>query len=328
MKLTEAQLKEILQNQTARATPRQAKCLTEEQFVRAVTGEMGQQERAQMASHLVACSDCVEDYRILRSLRPLAEQAEAILAASTAPEDPEIKPNQRAGERASDRLSAFWQRIAALVSPARAAFALVALLLISLALGLLLILPHQGRDREIAQLNRELAERDRALASVRESLDETRRQLEEAIRRSEQERHGSGSKQYEDEIADLRQSLAELSRPQLDAPIVDLYPSSSTRGNATGDAERIEAPPTANFFTLILNVAGQPPASTYAVEILDSNGKRVWRGQRLRMGQDNSVNLTLARRMFPAGRYLIKLYGLRNGKQEPVADYPVQISYQ
>ena len=58
---------------------------SEEQFVRAVTGEMGQQERAQMAKHLVACSDCVEEYRILRSLRPLAEQAEAILAASTAP---------------------------------------------------------------------------------------------------------------------------------------------------------------------------------------------------------------------------------------------------
>ena len=328
MKLTEAQLKEILQKQTARATPRQAKCLTEEQFVRAVTGEMGQQERAQMASHLVACSDCAEEYRILRSLRPLAEQAEAILATSTAPEVPEIRPNPRAGERASDRLSAFWQRFTALVSPARAAFALVALLLISLALGLLLVLLRQGRDREIAQLNRELAERDRALASVRESLDETRRQLEEAIRRSEQERHGGGSKQYEDEIADLRQSLAELSRPQLDAPIVDLYPSNSTRGNATGDAERIEPPPTANFFTLILNIADHPLASTYAVEILDSNGNQVWRGRRLRMGSDHSVNLTLARRMFPAGRYLIKLSGLRNGKQEPVADYPVQISYQ
>jgi len=328
MKLTEAQLKEIWQKQTARATPRQAECLAEEQFVRAVTGEMGRQERAQMASHLVACSDCAEEYRILRSLRPLAEQAEAILATSTAPEAPEIRPNQRAAERASERPSAFWQRFAALVSPTRAAFALVALLLISLALGLLLVLLPQGSDREIAQLNRELAERDRALASVRESLDATRKQLEEAIRRSERERPGGGSKQYEDEIAKLRQSIAELSRPQLDVPIVDLDPSNPTRGNTTGEAVKIEPPPTANFFTLILNVAGQPPASTYAVEILDSNGKRVWRGQRLRMGRDHSVNLTLARRMFPAGRYLIKLYGLRDAKQEPVADYPVLIGYQ
>jgi hypothetical protein len=328
MKLTEAQLKEIWQKQTARETPRQAECLSDEQFVRAVTGEVSQQERARMASHLIVCSDCAEEYRILRSLRPLAEQAEAILAASTAPEAPEIRPNQRAAERASERPSAFWPRFAALVSPARAAFALVALLLISLALGLWLVLLRQGSDREIAQLNRELAERDRALASVRESLDETRKQLEEAIRRSEQERPAGGSKQYDDEIAELRQSIAELSRPQIDAPIVDLDPSSPTRGNTTGDAARIEPPPTANFFTLILNIAGQPPDSTYAVEILDSNGKQVWRGQRLRMGRDHSVNLTLARRMFPAGRYLIKLYGLRDGKQEPVADYPVQISYQ
>jgi hypothetical protein len=49
---------------------------------------------------------------------------------------------------------------------------------------------------------------------------------------------------------------------------------------------------------------------------------------RLRMGPENKVNLTLARRMFPGGRYLIKLYGLREGKQESVADYSVLISYQ
>src|SRR4030095_8788139 len=85
MKLTEAQLKEIWQGQTARATARQAECLTVEQFERAVMGEMTSQERAQMADHLAACSDCVEEYRMLRSLKPLAEEAEAILAASATP---------------------------------------------------------------------------------------------------------------------------------------------------------------------------------------------------------------------------------------------------
>jgi hypothetical protein len=64
------------------------------------------------------------------------------------------------------------------------------------------------------------------------------------------------------------------------------------------------------------------------VEILDSNGKQVWRGQRARNGPDHAVNLTIARRTIPAGRYLIKLYGLRDGKQKPVADYPVLIVYR
>jgi hypothetical protein len=328
MKLTEAQLKEVWQGQTARATPRQAECLTEEQFTRAVTEEMASQERAQLAKHLIACSDCAEEYRILRSLRPLAEQAESILAASTAPDVPEGRPKLRAIERADARPSAFWQRFAALVSPARAAFALAALLLISLAPSLWFFLLRQGSDREIAQLNLELAERDRALASVRESLDESRRRLEETIRRFEQEKPGSDSKRYEDEIAELRQSIAELSRPQIDVPIVDLDSSGPTRGNVTGETTKIEPPPTANFFTLILNITGHLSHSTYVVEIFDSTGKQVWRGQRLRKGPENKVNLTLARRMFPAGRYMIKLLGLRDGKQEPVADYSVLISYR
>jgi hypothetical protein len=179
----------------------------------------------------------------------------------------------------------------------------------------LFVLLRPGNDREIARLNRELTERDKALVSVKESLDEMRKQLEETIRRYEQVKTGGGSKRYEDEIARLRQTVIELSRPQLDAPIVDLDPSSP-----------IETPPTANIITLILNITGQPSHSTYAVEVLDSNGKQIWNGQRTQKGRDYSVNLTLARRMIPAGRYLIKLYGMRNGKQEPVADYPVLIN--
>ncbi|MGH9754446.1 MAG: zf-HC2 domain-containing protein, partial [Blastocatellia bacterium] len=194
MKLTEARLKEIWREQTTRAAARQAECLTEEQFARAVAGETTSEERARVASHLALCSDCVEEYRILRSLRPLAEQAEAILATSE--DAPGIGQNPRAVGGADARPSSFWRRFA-LVPPARAAFALAALLLISLSLGAWLILLRQGNDREIAQLNRELAERDQALASVRESLDETRKQLEETIRRSEQEKTGGGSKRYE-----------------------------------------------------------------------------------------------------------------------------------
>jgi hypothetical protein len=115
----------------------------------------------------------IADYdRRSRSIRPLAEQAGAILAASTAPDAPEIRPKQRAIEKSDARPAAFWQRFAALVPHARAAFALTALLLISLALSLWLVLFRQGNDREIANLNREFAERDRALASVRESLDD------------------------------------------------------------------------------------------------------------------------------------------------------------
>jgi len=76
------------------------------------------------------------------------------------------------------------------------------------------------------------------------------------------------------------------------------------------------------------NITGQQTHSTYAAEVFDSTGKRSWHGQRARKWLDYSANLTLTSRMIPAGRYLIKLYGLRDEKQEPVDDRPVLINYQ
>jgi len=76
------------------------------------------------------------------------------------------------------------------------------------------------------------------------------------------------------------------------------------------------------------NIIGQKTLSTYAAEIFDSTGKRSWHGQRARKGRDYSANRTLTSRMILAGRYLIKLYGLRDEKHEPVDDCPVLINYQ
>src|SRR5262249_51731281 len=115
MKLTEARLKEIWQEQTARATPRQVECLTEELFERLVAGDATSQERTQAASHLAVCSDCAAEYRVLRSLRPLAEQAEAILAAPEGAHG--IGQRPRAVGGANTRSVAFWRSVATLFSP-------------------------------------------------------------------------------------------------------------------------------------------------------------------------------------------------------------------
>ena len=324
MKLTEAQIRDIWTRRTARGKTRQAECLTAEQFERACAGEMNKHDRAQIANHMITCSDCADEYRILRSLRPLVDAIEALHDHPAVARFPVYGSNTFT----ADKSVTLWRRFAAYVSPARAIAASAALLLITLALGLWILSIRRGNERQIAQLNRELAERDMALVSARESLDNARRQLEETTHQAELEKSLGDSKRYEDEIAQLRQTITDLSRPQIDVPIIDLDPSSPTRGNSTDGAARIDIPPTANFFTLILNITGQRSPSTYAVEIYDSNSKQVWRGQRLRNSRENSVNLTLARKMFPAGRYLIKLYAPRNRNQEPVAAYPVVIGYR
>jgi hypothetical protein len=80
MKLTEQQLREILQQKRAGAEVRSSDCLTSEQFVRAALGEMTGDERRHLAHHLVNCMDCTEEYRAVRALEPWAVESQREIA--------------------------------------------------------------------------------------------------------------------------------------------------------------------------------------------------------------------------------------------------------
>src|SRR5262245_40730446 len=79
MKLTDEEMRRLYRRQTARSRSGRAECLSEEAMTRVAEGELSQSEREALADHLMACSDCAEEYRILRELKPWAERA-AVLA--------------------------------------------------------------------------------------------------------------------------------------------------------------------------------------------------------------------------------------------------------
>lgn len=321
MKLTEEKLKELMQNQTARSTSRQVECLTEDHFSRALTKEMGRDERLKMAEHLAVCADCAQEYRILRSLKPWSDEAKKRLGASMAPqskkEPPPIMLAQKQGAPSS--LSRF-------ISSPRTGLALAASLLIALTIGAWLILSRQEQNNEIARLNAQLTEQERSLAATKKSLEEERRKLEAAL--AEPAKPGRDPKEYEEEIARLRRRIAELARPQLDVPIVDLDPADGVRGEGDGSATKVDVPSAANSLTLILNFSGREQYSSYFVEILNERGRTIWRGQQTRSSNLYSLNLTLSRSLIPEGRYLIKLYGLNDGEKKLIADYSALIDYR
>ncbi len=328
MKLTSEELKSLYQEGTARSAAGRAECLTAEVMMQAAKGEMSQVEREQAADHLASCSNCASEFRLVRTLRPWAEEVGQALGASAVKADETdlisdpnaVRSLLRGLEGPVAQRSTLWQRFAALLSPARAAFALAASLLILLALGGWLVLSRKESNDQIARLKEQVAEREREMDSTKKSLDQAQRRIEE-------ERSETTVKQYEEESARLRRTIADLSSPQLDIPIVDLDPGGAIRGGPKEAATLIEAPGTANLITMILNFPGQQQYSSYEVEIIDQRGKQVWRGRSTRQSQANSLNVTIARGLVPDGRYLIKLFGLRNGKKEPVADYPVTIRY-
>ena len=70
MKLTSEEMRSLYQRQTARSIAGRGDCLLEDVMTRAAAGELSRSERGMIADHLAVCSDCAQEYRILRRLKP------------------------------------------------------------------------------------------------------------------------------------------------------------------------------------------------------------------------------------------------------------------
>jgi hypothetical protein len=312
MRLTDEEMRRHYQHQTARFTAGRAECLSEDVMTRAAAGELSQSERELIADHFIVCSDCVEEYRLLRELKPWAERVTRSASESELAVQPAIVLSGKADRIVPHRPS--WAgRFTGLFHAGSATYALAAVLLvISLAGAAWIISLKRENARIAARFNEQLAAGDQASGS----LADARRELEETARRAAQQ---------QTEIAELRRSVDELSQPQVNVTITDLEQQSDRGG---GGLTTVTAPAGANIFTLILHVTNEPSFPDYALEVMDGRGQRISRAQGLRKSELNTFTVALPRRLLPAGQYRLVLYGLRGGRSEVVAEYQVRLNYR
>src|SRR5690349_10226834 len=137
MKLNSDELRRLYQQETARSTRRSASdCLTEDLLARAVAGELNQSERERIADHLAACSDCAKEYRALKSVKSWADENRPVPFPAKA-------NGHRPVPVSSRRLSFYFPYAVAAAS-----------LVLSLALGALLISKSRENQRLVAEVNK------------------------------------------------------------------------------------------------------------------------------------------------------------------------------
>ena len=123
-------------------------------------------------------------------------------------------------------------------------------------------------------------------------------------------------------VAWLRGQVRDLSSPQLNAPILDLYPAGSTRGE--GPAVQT-VPPEARLFTVILNPAGRPAFERYELEILNAGGV-VRRDGGLKPNPYGSFSVTLPKDLLGSGDFRVRLVGIDSGGgRQTVEEYALRI---
>jgi hypothetical protein len=134
------------------------------------------------------------------------------------------------------------------------------------------------------------------------------------------------AEQRQQEIIELRRSLEDLSRPQVNTPIIDLD-LQNTRSAADRAVKTVTAPKGGTLFTVILHADDGPSYSEYALEILDARGRQIRRVRGLRRSPEDTFIVSLSRRLLPAGRYRLRLYGLYAGGSKAAGDYLIRVRY-
>ncbi len=122
----------------------------------------------------------------------------------------------------------------------------------------------------------------------------------------------------------LRGEVRDLSAPQAGILVADLVPRDEAVERAEGDGEVVRVPGWADRVVLILNLADPVTHPAYRVEIAQ-DGREVWRRAGIRRSADGTFALEVPRRLLPAGRYRIRLFGIEGGAELPVAEYRVRI---
>jgi hypothetical protein len=126
----------------------------------------------------------------------------------------------------------------------------------------------------------------------------------------------------------LRNAVRDLSQPEAGVLVADLVPRGEAIERAEGGEDTVRVPPWADRVLLILNLADPATAREYRVEIATQDGREVWSRRGVHRSADGTFALQIPRRFLPPGRYRIRLSGLRDGAEEPVAEYGAQIVHE
>jgi hypothetical protein len=130
-------------------------------------------------------------------------------------------------------------------------------------------------------------------------------------------------------VASLRRTVDELSRPEVNAPVLDLVPLGIGQRDEAA-APDAEVPSGTRMFTLILSPARRGDFQDYAAEIApnDSEGGAVaWRERGLRPNVYGSFSLAVPRRALATGEHRLRLFGIgKGGARELLGEYALRIA--
>jgi hypothetical protein len=122
----------------------------------------------------------------------------------------------------------------------------------------------------------------------------------------------------------MQQQLAELQRPQVNSPILDVYPTQALARSPGAPVSRVEIPANTPV-SLILNGQGQRHYTGYSIAIIDRQGRELWHDDGLKRAADGNFGVILHGGFLPEGEYRFRIFGRTSSGREQIAEYVVSV---
>jgi anti-sigma factor RsiW len=287
---------------------------------RYVCHQLSPEERRAFQEHFFACDGCFDNLQM--TARLIAGVREASVTGVLAKDSTATKA-ATASTKADTASTSWWTR------GFKPAFVLVSAASVILAalLGWLLLsqIPKLRGDVEREKLARQQLEREKqqaeqeqqqGLANAKAELAKEREQLEQ-----ERNERAKLQKQLEELTHNQSPSVASAKGPsQANAPIVILE---ALRDSQTGN--ELEMPANASSATLWAEVEPGNRFSSFSVQIFTREGRRIATVVGARRNAYGAVAVNFPAKVLPAGQYVVKLYGIENGKHEPIGEFDLRV---
>lgn len=129
-------------------------------------------------------------------------------------------------------------------------------------------------------------------------------------------------------VASLRHTVHELSRPEVNAIVLDLYPEGSGR-RSEGEGEGAEVRGGARFLTVSLHPAAAESYPDYEIEAAGADGRPIWQESGLRPDDLGLFLVTVPRSalsVLAGGDVRLRLFGLdAAGGRHPVGEFTLRL---
>lgn len=257
-------------------------------------------EHELIQGHIANCASCAEQVAMVNESRGLMEAPETVAPFQQPASPPLVRSNPRWSARA-------WQYGA-------------------IAAGLMGLAALAGlwwNWQQTKDLRSTLAKEQRARQEQVVRLEAENEQLRQASKSPETAGPKGPDQQ---EIARLQARVRELSAPQVNIPVLEVFPQELAVRTGQAEVNQLHIPRRAKTVSLILNSQSRTESKSYSLEILDSHGNVALSQAGLMRHSTGDYTVSIPTELLPSGNYTFNVYAQADGRRVKIESYLIRIN--